>query len=287
MTKYIFLIIIILPSFCFSQSYSNDNKKFTYQNKIYEVLTINLNNIQVPVLKITMQNSTISEKIIPLTNITQDADLIYFSEFIDKTRKYIIIANRYSFQILNLYNDKVVGSFSPKFHGVGQDAQSGMISGLKIIMNGRFIIGYCVDSGVFLCDLTDLYQPKNVLSANNPYFHQNNVYILEDLDNPNKLFGLFVSTENWEADAKIIFTNKTIEFDDFSSFYQYSEVEIEDKMINYSLVDSKYTIIKEILPNSNYKFIVIDNDTGKFIILPNNIGKSSKQEVINYLNKLE
>jgi len=274
MTKFI-LILFSVTFFSFlsySQDYSEDNKKFVYQNKItYEISSTGINNDLKPTLKITeICNEKEFVRKLTIFNVFTDrentyyenAEDLYFSDFIDKERKYIIIASRYNFRILNLYNNKIINPFSPKFYGMGQDAQSGMLSGLKIIMGGRFIIGYCVDSGTFLCDLTDLYHPQDAVSANNPYYHQNHLYILSDLKNKEKSFGLFVLTENWKADAKIIFTNKTVEHDYYSDSEQLSEEEIEKKLMYYSSAESKYTILKEILPKNNFKFIIIDNDTG-------------------------
>ena len=294
--SFFIILMILLPSFCFSQDYSEDNKKFVYKNRsTFEISSNGMDNNLKPTLKITeIRNGKQFVQQLTIFNVFpngenkyyENAEDLYFSDFIDKERKYIIIASRNKFCILNLYNNRIIGTFLPKFYGIGQDAQSGMLSGLKIIMDGRFIIGYCVDSGTFLCDLTDLYHYQDGVSVNNPYYHQNHLYILPDLENKGKSFGLFVSAENWEVDAKIIFTNKIVEYDDYSLFEQLSEVEIEEKMANYSLVDSKYTILKEILPENDYKFIVIDNNTGDFIYLPTEKEKSNKLEVIKYLEKL-
>ena len=294
-----FILILFFVAFfsflCFSQDYSEDNKKFVYRNRTtYKIGSFEMNNVLTPTLSTTITRNgrqvinkyTIFNVFIEGKNKSKEvSEELYFGDFINKKRKYIIMASRNKIRILNFYNNKTI-PFSPKFYGTGQDAQSGMLSGLKIIMNGRFVVGYCVDSGTFLCDLTDLYHPKDGIPANNPYFHQNHLYILQDLGNTGKSLGLFVSAENWKADAKIIFTNKIIEYDDYSGFEKLSEEEIEGKVANHSLVDSKYTILKEILPKNDFKFIVIDNDTGKFVFLPTKIEKSSKLEVKKYLKKL-
>ena len=220
---------------------------------------------------------------------THDADLYYFGDFIDKERKFVIIAGPNNFRILNLYNNKIIGAFKPKFFGVGADAQSGMLSDLKIIMDGRFIIGYCVDSGTFLFDLTNLYKPKEIFSVNIPYTYKNHFYILPNANDKQLFFGLYVSEENWKVNSKIIFTNKKVEgFNDYSELKQASEIEIEEKLLsNFSEIDSQYVIFKEILTENDYRYLVFDVYNVKFINLPTKLEKSNPLEIKEYLKNIK
>ena len=287
----LFVMFNILTSLSFSQTFSKDNRSFVYQNRItYQIKTVESSESSesktfLKILK-KAQGEFVELKTTEISSKIQDIDLITFGAFINKKRKFILINSRYSFYILNFYNNKLLGPYSPKFWGVGQDAQSGMISDLKIIMQGRFLIGYCVDSGTFLYDLTDLYKPFDAGSANIPYYHENHVYILNRADNKQKQFALFVSTNNWKVNSKLIFNNKSISLEDYSYINNFSELEIEKKLTNYSTFEHKYTILKEILTDNNYRYLVIDNDNGDLINIPAKIRKSDKTKLKKYLEKL-
>lgn len=285
-SAFITIVLTLFSLFSFSQDYSEDNKKFVYQNRrTFEIINKEVNNELKTFVKISEEHEV--GMIVQETEFNtgiQDVDL-YFGNFIDKKRKFILINTRYYFYILNLYNNKLLGPYKPNFWGIGQDAQSGMLTDIKIILDGRFLIGYCVDSGTFLFDLTNLYKPHEVFSANVPYCHENHVYILQQSDNKQKSFGLYVSTKDRQVDSKIIFNNKTVKYDDYSDIKQTSEIEFEKMILGCSLLDSQYTILKEILPNNDYKYIVIYNYTGQIINLPVDIEKSDKLEVKKYLEK--
>ena len=135
----LFVVFNILNSLSFSQTYSKDNKTFVYQNRItYQIKTVESSDSSESktFLKISKKvpGGFLELKTIEISSKVQDVDLITFGDFIDKKRKFILINSRNSFYILNFYNNKLLGPYSPKFWGVGQDAQSGMISDLKIYL---------------------------------------------------------------------------------------------------------------------------------------------------------
>jgi len=281
------VISLLFYSQVFSQTYSEDFQNFIYKNKTeYKIIVKNINGKEKVFVKIIKQKNeeSVIQKTIELKNATE-TDLTFFGNYIDKERKFILIISRDIFYILNLYNNRLLGPFKPTFSGIGQDAQSGMLSNVKIIKGGKYIIGYCVDSGSFLFDLTYLYQTGEVISANVPYCNENHIYILPEIKNKQKSFGLYVSTENWDVSPKVIFRNKVIEYDDYSNIKFTTELEIEEKLMNQSQIDRKFTILKE-KSEGSFKYLVIDNNTGEFVNLSDKIKEANKIELIKYLNNL-
>ncbi len=168
---------------------------------------------------------------------------------------------------------------------MGSDSQSSMLSNVSVILDGRCVIGYCVDSGCFLYDLSNIYSPKEIQPANNPIYHENRVILLPQFKNKGKFTAIFLYTESWNADYKIIFINKTVEQEDFSYLTNLSEEQIEELAINEYPVTASYTILKETELDNKSKYIVIENDTGKIISLPAKI-EINRQEIIKYLENL-
>lgn len=263
------------------QSYSYEYKTFNYgRNTKFEVFETDNNTMYGKTFLRIIKNGTVFNEV-ELDFVNEETDMIYFDKYIDEAKKYVIIKGRYSFMLLNLYNFRLSKTYSTTFYGIGQDAQSGMITGLKIIYNGRFIIGYCVDSGVFLFELFDFYNGFEVYSANNPLVSVNKIFILDDFANIGKKFGLFVSADGWEVDYKILFNHKIIEFDAFN-FTDIEQDSIENIIKNTTIAETNYTILKEILPNNDFNFLVYDNNDGNLLCLPNIYKNADKQQIINY-----
>ncbi|MBN2662539.1 MAG: hypothetical protein JXR68_02715 [Bacteroidales bacterium] len=282
--KYVFLLLVLQTGFhnLYSQSYSVDYKSFTYKgaNK-FEIFSKDNNTTNQTLLRVSKDGIIIKE--VKLDFVNEEPDMIYFDKYIDELKKYVIIKGRYSFILLNLYNFQLSKTYSATFYGIGQDAQSRMISGLKIIFNGRFVIGYCVDSGVFLYDFSDFYNGFEVFSANNPLVSANKIFVLNDFSNIGKKFGLFVYADGWEVDYKYLFKNKNIEYETFN-YIGKNQDNIENIIENSTFADANYTILKEILPNNEFNFLVYDNYYGKLLNLPNIYKHADKQQIINYLN---
>lgn len=288
--KLVFIIPLIILSTCkgFSQQYSEDRKTFFLnENKSYMLVedTADLTKVHIHVSN-KVNNEFIVQKSIELNIASQNADFVSFGPFIYKTRRFILIYARYSFFIINLYNDKIIGPVGSRFYGVRDDSQSGMLSGLKIIFDGRFIIGYSVDNGAFLIDLTNLYQPTESRTATNPFASENRVFIIDSFEKPGRHFGILVTAKDWEAEYKLLFTNKKIE--DFE--HPLLNREINDRTLldtNFDLIDYYYTILKEKISDVTYQYIIYENSTGNQIELPASIDKSDKTQVIKYLQSKE
>jgi hypothetical protein len=139
------------------------------KSKSYQIVedSVDLTKVHIHVSKL-INNEYVIQKSIPLILDNHGGDLVSFGAYICETRRFILINAKYSIYLLNLYNNKIIGPISSKFYGEGADAQSGMLTGLKIIYDGRFITGYSVDNGAFLIDLTNLNQPKESRSAMMP-----------------------------------------------------------------------------------------------------------------------
>jgi hypothetical protein len=288
------LILLIICSFLIliasSQSYSEDNRKFVLGNKTYELKTIETEGTyafksRIDIFTFKNGEKTLMQSIdIPDTNY--DADLISFGEYVNKEKKYILLRDRYTFYLLNLYNDRLLGPFAPRFYGIGQDAQSGMITDLQIIYNGRFLIGYCVDSGCFLYDLTHLYQMEEVIPATFSLYSENRIYVLDQNDQEKNQFALFLKQENWECNYTFLFKNKKIELITQPKINNYEDIEEKLNELDYPNADYSYTILKEILPENKFINLVYENVSGKKVILPDSLKNAKEKDIKVYLNKL-
>ncbi|MBN2894175.1 MAG: hypothetical protein JXL97_20055 [Bacteroidales bacterium] len=281
--KKILLILLLLPFIVFSQKYSNNNRTFEFKGVEYQIeseeVDENLNASNYVVIK----NPNKTETKIKLNFKNEEYDMISFGEYINDVRKFVIIQARYSFVILNLYNNKIIGPFSPVFYGIGQDAQSGMLSGMQIIFDGRFIIGYCVDSGAFLFDLTDLYNPKEEYPASVPYNNVNRVFILPHLEQKDKSFGLFISVDSWEVTYKYLFVEKDVAINFFYDIDPYNEEQFEKYYGNSPEI--QYTIIEEYILDE-IDFIVVNNYSGEIIAIPEKQIISEREDLLEYLKNL-
>lgn len=278
--------ILIINSFnLFSQKYDNDNLTFYYGDNIKLNLVVYDNsNDDKMYLQITNNKDTI--KNVKLSFGNEDPYMIFFGENIIDAKKYIIIKARYSFMLLNLYNYKLSGLYSPLFTGLGSDAQSGMLVGIQAIYNGRFIIGYCVDSGAFLYDFSDFYNGKEVYSVSNPLVSQNRIIILDDFANPDKQFGIFLNANNsWEVSDSLLFFDKKIENKAFD-YSKYNYDDIENELQDFSIVEYNYTILKELNSDNTFTNIVFENYSGKKLNLPDAMKIADKNSLIKYLENI-
>lgn len=268
-----------------AKEYSEDNKMFIFNSKTYEIISVFDDSLQRTINYVQVKKGN-EVKEIRIIFPNNDFDLISFGASVNSQRKFVIIQSRYSFSLLNLYNNKIVGPFSPKFYGVGQDAQSGMISGLKIILDGRAIIGYCVDGGAFMYDFTDFYNGKELTPASFPFATNNRIFIMSNLSSENKFFGLFVCEDSWQVSYNYLFVSKNVEWKDYSYLEKLSELEVEDLIIGEKSVEYRYTIINEFAENEKFQYLVYENYTGKKIILPQKNKKGTIDELKKYLSSL-
>lgn len=271
----------------YSQSYSEDNRKFVLGNKTYELKTIETEGTyafksRIDIFSFKNDEKTLIQSIhIPDTKY--DADLISFGEYVNKEKKYILLRDRYSFYLLNLYNNRLLGPFAPRFYGIGQDAQSAMITDLKIIYKGRFLIGYSVDNGCFLYDLTHLYQMKEIVPATFPLYSENRIYIAEHLDQKGTQFALFLSQENWECNYALLCTYKKLEQPEHPEIEYNEDIEEQISKSDFPNAEYQYTILKEILPDNTFQFLVYDNYTGKKVQIPDSVQLNNKSSILKFL----
>jgi len=271
------------------QTYGPNYKSFQYGNFFYEIKTENntaANPKKTYILQVNKGDSAKHslQKEIRLNIPAGSLNFVTFGAYINKKRKFILIESRYHFALLNLYNHKLSGFYQPVFHGTGQDAQSRMLSGLKIILNGRALIGYCVDSGVFMYDFTNLYRGKELSSAINALTGNNKIYIMKHLPEKIESFGIYVSSENRETNYRFLFSHKTVDYKSLRPYRQNMSFEEKEKYIANNQAETKYTLIKELLPHKAPRWFVIENRTGEFIQLPKHIETAERDIVLTYLS---
>jgi len=286
MKKICFIVTgILLIMKIHAQHYSEDLKTFTFKNTAYEIVVaedegqygykafLNIYNIKYGHNKLI--------KTTEILDTTYDADLITFGEYVNEEKRYVLIQHRYCFYILNLYKNVLLGPYYPNFYGIGEDAQSGMAVGLKIIFDGRFIMGYCVDSGCFLYDLSDIYIPKEVIPVTNPLYSENRVYVLKQYDNKGKQFGIHLKCEGWNCTETFLFKDKVIKTTRNADKIKPEEIPEPE----FPYAEYNYTILKELLSDNKYNFFVYDNYTGKEVDLPESLTDSNEQKIKRFLNE--
>ena len=175
----------------------------------------------------------------------------YFGPNYTGIRNFIIIGGRHSFYIFNAHNDRLIGPFQPKQRSEAQDAQSGMLCGLKVIDNGQYLLVNVMDFGMFCYNLHDLYYPKEV-----PYYKSDSVfskgkYVFLDLVKENQYNMISASGGNYA---------KNIEYKFLFKGYKLQQ----DKDLNavYSKKDNKYLILNQVKDVNSYSEIMIDLETG-------------------------
>jgi hypothetical protein len=271
------------------QTYGSNYKSFQYGNFFYEIKIkpdTAGNSKKTYILQVNKGDSAkhTLQKEIQLNIPNKSLDFVTFGAYINKKRKFILIKGSNHFALLNLYNHQLSGFYKPVFHGTAQDAQSRMLSGLKIILNGRAVIGYCVDSGVFMYDFTNFYRGKELSPVSNPLSANNKVYILKHLPEKNESFGIFLSSQNWETNYRFLFFNKTVDYKSHPPYNQNMRFEEKEKYMTNNQTETKYTLIKELLPHNAPRWIIIENHTGEIIQLPKYIESAERDMVLTYLS---
>lgn len=218
--------------------------------------------------------------------LSNDSNMFSYKFAVDfkkNTIKFVVIQGRYEFWILNVRNKKLSGPYSPRFWGIGSDAQSGMISDLKISTDGLFIYGVSVDNGGFLFDICDIDNPIEKISANLPFLSTGRLFELKNCDT-NTYNGVYITDETNTAFLNILYSNKKIIPIDNSEILNYSEEKKEEVIMGTTMVQNRYIISKEINENK-VNYIVIDIFTGNIINLPKEKHFNDRQSIINFLEQ--
>jgi hypothetical protein len=199
------------------------------------------------------------------------------------TRKFIVIKQKYQFYVFDIRKRKLVGPFKPKFWGVTNDANAGIISNIKISENGNLIYGSITESGGFLYNVCDISNPYEIISSNLPFLTTGRFYEIKNC-NDDFYSGIYVLEEYGNMIFNEIISNKKLNPVDNSKIKELSEDEKEDIIMNITLNRSRYIILEDI-SSEKLKYIVIDIFTGNIVNLPENESFADKKSVYHYIDK--
>ncbi|MFH2096869.1 MAG: hypothetical protein ABIJ16_14260 [Bacteroidota bacterium] len=206
-----------------------------------------------------------------------------FADTLTGFRKLLLVKGRYKFYIFNLASGRIIGPIAPAFRGIGGDSQSGMLSGLKFMLDGSYIGGYCVDSGTFLFRLCDVYKPEEIIPADFPFGGPDHFFISGKCDKPESCTGILLMEEGWAVKDSLIFTGRKVGYPSYEKYLGMDDTGIEEILTGDLSVYSRYVIMDE-LDVKDLSYMVFDMRTRKMLDLPLNI-RSSK-ELEEYLSKL-
>jgi hypothetical protein len=169
----IFFFIIFINNFSFSQEYKTYQKKeFNSGNKVLKITadksTFNKNygdSYRVLRIFIKLKDNTLKEikkYILPVSYRFPDYPYSFSVSFEGKNN-FVIIKENSSFFIYDLDKDQLSKQIQPIFkEAENADAQSGMITKLKIDSTGKYLIGHAQDWGDFYFDLSNLIKPHQI-----------------------------------------------------------------------------------------------------------------------------
>jgi hypothetical protein len=184
-----------------------------------------------------------------------DIDLSGFGLTYLGNRKFLIIdVGRYSFLILNLTNDKLIGPLKPSVEGKRGDTQDGSLSINVVFNEGQYLIGYSYGMGLFCYNLMDLYNPIQIESF---YMEKSNIsgnYFFLDKRKDNTYNGIFAEMPRINTVDSVHFLFQGIKFETDSN-----------KIITRRIVDNRYLILSEKNETGDNSPIIIDYKIGKVI----------------------
>lgn len=282
--RHIFYILFIcITQAVFAQDISEDGLTFKYHTFRYEIKADKANSGKKTEFYLEITNlltHTLSKQALS----SNGYDSPRFGAFINDTKKYILIQSRYTFALLNLYTHQVSNAYRPRFRGLGQDAQSGMLTGLKIQMNGRIITGYCVDSGPFLFDFINSYAGKEVTPAGLMNPENKQLFLLAHPADNETYTGILLQSESWECKSKIVFRLENI-----SAVDSPKAVGNEDELLaipNYE-IRMRYTLLEQSTEDETHTYFVYDLRNEQLIRLPKTVSRSGKKGIYRYLRNIK
>ncbi len=256
------LIIILLLTISMSlsgQEINSIEKIISEQNLKFIIKREKPGEIQI--LEIYNLNN---ENLINKIKLDNEYDLRNFGAHYFGKRKFIVLDGRYSFFIVNLSTNKLIGPFGASNRGCAHDAQSYVVGYFSIFNNGQYLTFASLDYGVYCYSLIDLYNPKEI----EMFYHRtkgfNEVYFFLDKRNDSLFNGI---TTLYEIEKGNIYSRKiTPEF----LFQGYKFKTSSDGQIIKKQLKEKYLLLYKIRSDNSEEPIIIDFDKGILIDRNNN-----------------
>lgn len=262
MIRYIFVIILVFSlKTAFNQTQRQIDKEFKEQG-LKLIIKQGKTGVYQLLINDTKNNSTKSFKLD--NDIDRNIGVSYFGE-----RKFAVISGRYSFYIINLSKDTLLGPFLPSSREERTDAQSGALHSFSLLNNAQYLILGAFDDGVYCYNITNINKPYEVemFHPESKYFKSEFFFL--DKFNVNSYNGIISSLkrnkqERWEIDSKFL-------------FQEYRMKENSDKKIIKKLTENRYLVLNRIFENETLENIIIDLEAGKIL------KESEDSELINRL----
>ena len=198
--------------------------------------------------------------------LDKSSELFYPDKYYLGERKFIIVAGRYRFYILNLTNNRLIGPLSHAYRGESQDAISGNLGDFQIIDNGQYVLYGVADFGVFCLNLKDLYNPKDVACIyDTTRLSGNYMFIDHRYDN---LFNIILA--NYIINQPNIFDREI----EPKMLFKGLELEPNDNSTLYRIKDGEYVILDR-----------ANNRTKNDLIINFKTGEVYKRESLNEIKK--
>lgn len=213
----------------------------------------------------------ITKETLPV-NISADfpyriADIIY-----NKNSNLVAIKGFGSVYCYDLKNHQLMEALIPDFlnERIAADAQSGMIKHLEVWEN--YLIGYAMDVGAFVFDLTDIQNPKNLLPKAE--------YDLSMGEGEDFASLFFLQSQNGTTYQAI---SPSYNYDD-GKFNVNPLFEMPKKInlnIPKNVNDNRFIVLKA----EDKTAFAIDMALQKSVDLPNELKEKATQDILNWLKK--
>ena len=187
-------------------------------------------------------------------------------------RKFVIMARRGAFYILNLSTNILIGPIHlcSRIED-GQDVQSGLIWTPEVFNDGQYLIISAIDEGIYCFNLDDIYNPfevefytdRKILFKGNFFFfnqRKENIY--------NGIIASKESNYSKEYHSKFLFQG-----------YKF-KVDSNNKVIKYN-INNRYLVLLKDQEQKNFEYLIIDYFEGK--ILNNVLDKEKIVELISQI----
>ncbi len=220
-------------------------------------------------------DSKTQENTFNLEKVYDKDDYIFSENYKSENLNFIIIKSNFAFYLYDLNQHKLSSLQKPVFFGFKETDDDEIIDFLKIANDKKRIYGKCKTGGVFLFDICNPVQPKEIFSLNPPFFGTDRFFEVAECGK-NTYKGILISyTEDDGITTDELFSNKKLILHTDNKIANLTEEEIEDRIMNFSVYDSKFAITQEIKNDNSKEFIVIDIYNKKIINIPSENSENS------------
>ncbi len=163
----------------------------------------------------------------------------FVSSYFDK-RKFLVVSYKYFFYIIDLVNCKAEGVFEPKFERLGGDAISGYLTCFEIFDDGKYLLGFSADKGIFCYNLTNLNKPIQVNGKYNGF----SVFFLDSnkVDSINGIFANYLI--NYNSSKKCVSANGYV-WSEIRYIFKDLKLQIKNKN-SESIIENRYLVFNKL-----------------------------------------